>query len=127
MREFFLRETAGPIEFFNSLRNVAVTDSVAIDVVAPSAHMLGELVGLALRRTLPDGVEPSSGPMWWPATARVVPPFFVVAGLCFALHLLGWGLYFLRVEHRHLTAVENFALQQTKHFDAMLLRFNEMG
>ena len=49
MREFFQEKLQLPIDFFNPLRNVAVADTVKTSEVAHSAHLLGELVGLALR------------------------------------------------------------------------------
>src|SRR5213079_352878 len=49
MREFFHEKLQLPIEFFNPLRNVAVAETAATGDVARSAHLLGELVGLALR------------------------------------------------------------------------------
>src|SRR5207244_1995761 len=49
MREFFHEKFKLPIEFFNPLRNVAVSEAASASGVAHSAHLLGELVGLALR------------------------------------------------------------------------------
>src|SRR4029077_8071834 len=49
LREFFEEKLQLPIEFFNPLRNVAVAESAPIKQIARSAHLLGELVGLALR------------------------------------------------------------------------------
>src|SRR5262245_22316004 len=49
MREFFHEKFQVPIEFFNPLQNVTVAESGAMQDVARSAHLLGELVGLALR------------------------------------------------------------------------------
>ncbi len=49
MREFFQEKLQVPVEFFNPLRNVAVSDRVDASEVARSAHLLGELTGLALR------------------------------------------------------------------------------
>ena len=57
LREFFQEKLQGPVEFFNPLRNVAVGESVAIEEVAGSAHLLGELVGLALRSTMTCPME----------------------------------------------------------------------
>src|SRR5438046_8772096 len=47
MREFFHEKFQLPVEFFNPLQNVSV--SGAAREAARSAHLLGELVGLALR------------------------------------------------------------------------------
>src|SRR5213595_3542572 len=49
MREFFHEKFQVPIEFFNPLQNVTVSESASMQDVARSAHLLGELVGLALR------------------------------------------------------------------------------
>jgi len=99
MREFFHEKFQGSVEFFNPLRNVAVGESVAIEELAGSAHMLGELVGLALRSTTTCPMELNLRP------ANVVRrqllaqrrPFLLVAGACLVLGLLGWAFYFLRV------------------------------
>ncbi|MEO6970649.1 MAG: Amuc_1101 family PilM-like pilus complex protein [Chthoniobacterales bacterium] len=99
MREFFHEKLQWPIEFFNPLRNVTVAHSVKIDEIARSAHMLGELVGLALRSTLTCPMELNLRPANVVRRHRLAQrrPFFVVAGVCFVLGLLGWGFYFLRV------------------------------
>ena len=49
VREFFHEKFQVPIEFFNPLQNVTVAESAPMQDVARSAHLLGELVGLALR------------------------------------------------------------------------------
>src|SRR5205814_775467 len=49
MREFFQEKLQVPIEFFNPLRNVSVADASRVGEISQSAHLLGELVGLALR------------------------------------------------------------------------------
>ena len=101
MREFFHEKLQWPIEFFNPLRNVTVAGSVPIDKVAHSAHMLGELVGLALRSTLTCPMELNLRPANVVRRHRLEQrrPFFILAGVCFVLGLLGWGFYFLRVAH----------------------------
>jgi type IV pilus assembly protein PilM len=99
MREFFDEKLQWPVEFFNPLRNVALGESIAIEEVTGSAHLLGELVGLALRSTMTCPMELNLRP------AKVVRrqqlarrrPFLVLAGACLVLGLLGWGIYFLRV------------------------------
>jgi len=99
MREFFHEKLQWPIEFFNPLRNVEVASSVAVDAVAHSAHTLGELVGLALRSTITCPMELNLRPANVVRRQRLAQrrPFFALAGACFVLGLLGWGLYFLRV------------------------------
>ena len=98
MREFFHEKLQLPIEFFNPLRNVAVADSVPVAEISHSAHLLGELVGLALRTAIACPMELNLRP------ASVVKrqelerrcPFFLLAAACFVLGLLGWGAYYTR-------------------------------
>jgi type IV pilus assembly protein PilM len=98
MREFFHEKFQLPIEFFNPLRNVAVSDSVSASEVAHSAHVLGELVGLALRSVTVCPMDLSLRP------ANVVRrqelerrrPFFIVAAACIVLAMLGWAVYYTR-------------------------------
>src|SRR5205823_7686812 len=49
MREFFNEKLQLPVEFFNPLRNVTATEPAPMTELARSEHLLGEVVGLALR------------------------------------------------------------------------------
>jgi type IV pilus assembly protein PilM len=99
MREFFHEKLQGSVEFFNPLRNVAVGESVAIEELAGSAHMLGELVGLALRSTTTCPMELNLRPANVVRRQQLAQrrPFLLVAGACLVLGLLGWAFYFLRI------------------------------
>src|SRR5215471_13580414 len=100
MREFFHEKFQVPIEFFNPLQNVAVSESrlSSTQDVTRSAHLLGELVGLALRSVTVCPVELNLRP------AAVVRrhdlekrrPFFVAAAVCIVVALLGWSAYYTR-------------------------------
>jgi type IV pilus assembly protein PilM len=98
MREFFHEKFQVPIEFFNPLRNVAVSEAASASGVAQSAHLLGELVGLALRGVTACPMELSLLP------ASVVRrqdlerrrPFFIAAAACVVLAMLGWSFYYTR-------------------------------
>jgi type IV pilus assembly protein PilM len=98
MREFFHEKFQLPVEFFNPLRNVAVSEAASASGVAHSAHLLGELVGLALRGVTACPMELSLLP------ASVVRrqelerrrPFFIAAAACVVLAMLGWSLYYTR-------------------------------
>ena len=98
MREFFQEKFQLPIEFFNPLRNVAVSEAASASGVAHSAHLLGELVGLALRSVTVCPMELSLLP------ADVVRrqelgrrrPFFIAAAACVVLAMLGWSIYYTR-------------------------------
>src|ERR1041385_935939 len=98
MREFFQEKLQLPVEFFNPLRNVAVADSAPVGLLMHSAHLLGELVGLALRTVTACPMELNLRP------ASVVRaqalerrrPFLIMAAACFVLALLAWGAYYTR-------------------------------
>lgn len=103
MREFFHEKFQVPIEFFNPLQNVAVAESglSGMQDVARSAHLLGELVGAALRSVMVSPMELNLRP------ASVVrrhdlekrQPFFIAAAACILLALLGWSAYYTRAAH----------------------------
>lgn len=98
VREFFAEKFQLPIEFFNPLQNVAVTQNVNTEEVVKSAHLLGELVGLSLRGIghcpLELNLRPSSVVNAHKIAAR--RPFLIGAGLCFLLALAGWGAFLWR-------------------------------
>jgi type IV pilus assembly protein PilM len=98
MREFFSEKLRVPIEFFNPLRNVAAAESAHVYEVGQSTHLLGELVGLALRSVGSCPMElnllPESVVRRKDLERR--RPFFVMAAACFLLALLGWSAYFAR-------------------------------
>jgi type IV pilus assembly protein PilM len=96
IREFFQEKFQLPIEFFNPLKHVTVWDSAPKAV--RSAHLLGELVGLALRSVTICPMELNLLP------AGVVRrqdlekrrPFFIAAAACVLLALLGWSAFYTR-------------------------------
>src|SRR5262245_6014633 len=98
MREFFHEKFQVPIEFFNPLQNVTVAASAPMEQVASSAHLLGELVGLALRSITVCPMELNLRP------ASVVRRhdlekrrlYFVAAAACILLAVLGWSAYYTR-------------------------------
>lgn len=98
MREFFQEKLQVPVEFFNPLRNVAVSDRVDAAEVARSAHLLGELTGLALRSATTCPMELNLRPQSVVRRQEMEQrrPFFVLAAACFVLGLLAWGAYFWR-------------------------------
>src|SRR6266480_47054 len=96
MREFFHEKFELPIEFFNPLQKVTVSASAR--ETANSAHLFGELVGLALRSVNVCPMELNLLP------ASVVQrqdlekrrTFFITAAACILLALLGWSAYYTR-------------------------------
>src|SRR5947207_4595597 len=96
MREFFLEKFQLPVEFFNPLKNVSV--SGAARETAGSAHLLGELVGLALRTVticpMQLNLLPATIVLRQDLEKR--QPFFIAAAACILLALLGWSAYYTR-------------------------------
>ena len=98
MREFFQEKLQVPIEFFNPLRNVAVSETVDAAEVARTAHLLGELAGLALRSATTCPMELNLRPESVVRRQELEQrrPYFVLAAACLILGLLGWGAYYWR-------------------------------
>jgi type IV pilus assembly protein PilM len=101
VREFFHEKLHLPVEFLNPLRNLTVTHSVALEQISNSAHLLGELVGLALRGVATCPMELNFRPASVVRRERLAErqPFLILATICFLLGLLAWGLYLARLAH----------------------------
>src|SRR5712691_1971882 len=98
MREFFREKLQVPIEFFNPLRNVTVARSAPVHELVRSAHLLGELVGLALRSVSACPMELNLRPATVLRRQALEKrrPFFMMAAAAVVLALLGWGFYYTR-------------------------------
>ncbi len=98
MREFFEEKLQLPTEFLNPLRNVAVADSAPVGMLARSAHLLGELVGLALRTVTACPMELNLRPASVVRAQALVKqrPFLMLTAACFILAVAGWGIYYAR-------------------------------
>ena len=112
MREFFKEKLHLPVEFFNPLQNVTVSESAPMLDVTRSAHLLGELVGLALRSasTCPMELNLRSASVVRRQELEKRRPFFIVAAACFLLALVGWAAYYARAAQVTVQSTE--ALQQ---------------
>ena len=112
MREFFKEKLHLPVEFFNPLQNVTVSESAPILDVTRSAHLLGELVGLALRsaNACPMELNLRSASVVRRQELEKRRPFFTVAAACFLVALIGWSAYYTRAAQ--VTARSTEALQQ---------------
>jgi type IV pilus assembly protein PilM len=98
MREFFHEKLQLPIEFFNPLQNVTVSGSAPTQEVSRAAHLLGELVGLALRSATTCPMELNLLPASVVRRQQLEKrrPFFIAAAACVFLALLGWSAYYTR-------------------------------
>jgi type IV pilus assembly protein PilM len=106
LREFFQEKLQLPVEFFNPLRNVALSKAIDSVELARSAHVLGEVTGLALRSATTCPIELNLRPQSVVRRREMERrhPFLVIAAACVVLGLLAWGVYFWRA-----AAVENHA------------------
>jgi type IV pilus assembly protein PilM len=96
MVEFFSEKLQTPIEFFNPLRNVTVSDAALAEALASKAHTFGELVGVALRSfpncPLEINLRPESVVRDQDLARR--KPFLILSAVCLLLTLAAWWLYF---------------------------------
>jgi type IV pilus assembly protein PilM len=90
------------------LRNVAVAEAKLAADISRSAHLLGEVVGLALRTVTACPMELNLRPVSVVRrqTLEKRRLFFVSAAACFVLALVGWGFYYMRAAHVMQRATE---------------------
>jgi type IV pilus assembly protein PilM len=107
IREFFKERLGKPIQIFNPLRNILISDSLNVEEIGRRANVLGELVGLALRGSNDCPIELNLLPARVVAARKIRQrqPYFVLTGVCLLLTLAGWWLYFLRA-----ASIENYVL-----------------
>ena len=98
LREFLNEKLNIEIEYFNALRNVAVGPKIDTDAAAGEAHVLGELVGLALREVsaCPMEIDLVPGSVERRRDIDRRKPFLMVAAGCILALLLGAGMHFHR-------------------------------
>jgi type IV pilus assembly protein PilM len=96
--EFFQEKLQLPVEFFNPLRNIAIAETLDPAEVVLSAHVLGEVTGLALRSATNCPMELNLRPQSVVRREEMERrrPYFVLTAACCILGLLGWGAYFWR-------------------------------
>src|SRR5947209_8191195 len=99
IKEFFQEKFKVPVEFFNPLRNVAVARTVDPAGVAASAHLLGELTGLAVRGAMTGPMQLNLRPQSVVRRQELERrrPCWMLAGACLLLTLIAWGTYFWHV------------------------------
>jgi type IV pilus assembly protein PilM len=98
LREFFQEKLQLPVEFFNPLRNIAIEETVDAAEAARSAHVLGEVTGLALRSAIRCPMELNLRPRSVVRREELERrrPRFILAAACLLVGLLAWGVYFWR-------------------------------
>ncbi len=95
MKEFFEEKLALPVEFFNALKKVNVASGVDSAEVGREAHLMGELVGLALRSVgqppMTLNLRPASVVASQAAASKI--PAMAAAAVCLLAALGGWYYY----------------------------------
>ncbi len=99
MDTFFREKLKVPVEALNPFANIPVSPGVNQERITGDIQVLGEVAGLALRRSLTCPVEISLLPPDIVArkTMRRRQPFFAMAALGMVLVMLCWWIYFLRM------------------------------
>jgi Tfp pilus assembly protein PilN len=96
----FLKEKLNiEVDYFNPFTNVAVSPSIPAEQIGRSAHVMGQVVGLALRRRMPCPIEINLLP---PAKLaerafRRKQPLFVLVLLGITLTVGVWAAYFSKM------------------------------
>ncbi|MEO6847968.1 MAG: Amuc_1101 family PilM-like pilus complex protein [Chthoniobacterales bacterium] len=114
MREFFNEKLQMPIEFFNPLQNVIVSSDADADILSKSAHMIGELIGVACRELggcpIALNLRPSS--VVQAQALAIRKPYLITAAACFFCVLALWSFYFYRsteIRQEQTKAIQNEA------------------
>jgi type IV pilus assembly protein PilM len=96
LREFLAEKLQVPVEFLNPLRKVLI--ATGADDVEKSAHLLGEVVGVALRSIASCPMEINLRPVSVvrAQNAERRRPLLLAAAACIMLALLGWSAYYER-------------------------------
>jgi type IV pilus assembly protein PilM len=99
MREFFQEKFQLPVEFFNPLRNVTVSNTLDMEEIGRKAHTFGGLVGLALRSVSSCPMELNLRPagVIRRQIAAKQKPAFVLAAVCLLAGLTAWWLYYDKI------------------------------
>ncbi len=95
MDTFFREKLKVEVEYLNPFVNVAVSEQIDTAQAAEKLYLLGEVVGLALRRALKCPVEINLMPPEpiQKKTFRRRIPYFAVSAAALLLALLGWGFH----------------------------------
>lgn len=99
MDTFFAEKLQIEVDFLNPFRNVTVAESIDTNAVQNDLHLLGEIVGLALRRTDKCASEINLMPHDLVARKRFRSrvPFFALSAVCVVLAILCWWGHFNRL------------------------------
>jgi type IV pilus assembly protein PilM len=109
MDTFFREKLKVDVEAMNPLANIPIGRGLVPEQVAGDAHMLGQIVGLGLRKALKCPVEINLMPPDLVATKvlRRRQPFFALSAIGVALVMLCWWVYTERMTDEFAKRVQN--------------------
>lgn len=96
----FLREKLKvEVDYLNPFRTVAVSEAISTESVGKDMHLMGQVVGVALRRihTCPSEINLMPRELVKQKTFDKRLPFFALAALGLVLIMVVWWIYFQRV------------------------------
>lgn len=95
---FFREKLQVQVEYLNPFNGIAVSAGVDAEAVAQDAHLLGEVVGLALRKSLECPIEVNLMPkiLKDKKIMRARQPFFAIAGIGLVLMMFCWWVYYYK-------------------------------
>lgn len=87
------------VDYLNPFLNVAVSSNIDSEEIGETAHLLGEVVGLALRRTLPCPIELDLMPakVQEQKAFRKKQPLLIASMLFVVIAVILWGVYFYQM------------------------------
>ena len=101
------------VDYLNPFQNVSVDPSIPAEDIGRQAHLMGEVVGLALRRVLTCPIEINLLPptITEAKAFRHKQPFFVVSMAFAILILVVWSFYFFKLSMLGRTRLERVRAQ----------------
>jgi len=113
---FFREKLNVQVEYLNPFVNVSVSDRIDADKVGGHLHLLGEVTGVALRRSLTCPVELNLMPPVLVAkkVLRRRQPFFALSAIGLVLIMLCWWVYVYRMHDMVGTRIGNLQDKITK-------------
>jgi len=94
---FFKDKLKAEVDYLNPFMNVAVSEAISSEEIGRDAHMLGEVVGLGLRRVLTCPIEINLMPPKVVAdkTFRKKQPMLLTAAFSLVIVLAVWCVYYV--------------------------------
>lgn len=125
---FFREKLQVQVEYLNPFAKVGVSGSIDADQAEKDVHLLGEVTGLALRRSLSCPVEVNLMPPQLVAkkTFRKRQPFFALAAIGLALIMFCWWAYYIQKSGAYRER-EKFIVERNSDIEGIQARLNAVA